>query len=134
MRGTPVAAATSRATPNTLKKSGRLGSTSMSSTASSSLSRSLTSSPTPRPSLSPSTRMPSCVSAMFSSLGEQSMPLDITPRSRRGASGSGRTGTREPGLAQGTRSPAAKFRTPAQTICSPVPSSTLATQSLSESG
>ncbi len=71
---------------------------------------------------------------MFSSRGEQSIPLETTPRSFRGARGSGSTGTREPGFAHGTRSPAAKFRTPAQTTCSPVPSSTLATQSLSESG
>ena len=34
----------------------------------------------------------------LSSRGEQSMPLDITPRSLRGASGSGRTGHARPGL------------------------------------
>ena len=63
------------------------------------------------------------------------MPLDIDARgASAGASGSGSTGTRDPGLAHGTRSPATKFRTPAHTTCSPVPSSTLATQSLSEFG
>jgi hypothetical protein len=43
--GTPVAAATSRATPNTLRRSGRFGSISMSKTASSRPSTVFTSSP-----------------------------------------------------------------------------------------
>ena len=99
--GTPVAAATSRATPKTLRKSGRFGSTSMSRTASS----------RPKPVLhvvagcqalarsAPGSRRASRRGC--SSLGEQSMPFDITPRSSRGASGSGRTGTREPGFRPG---------------------------------
>ena len=87
MRGTPVAADTSRATPNTLRKSGRFGSTSMSRTASSNPNAALKSCPISTGS-SLSTRMPSCTSAMLSSRGEHSIPLLITPRSLRGASGS----------------------------------------------
>ena len=72
---------------------------------------------------------------MRSSRGEHSMPLETTPRSVRGASGSGRTGTREPGCAHGTRSPGGEVADPgAHGSAPPVPSSIRATQSVSESG
>ena len=126
-------AETSRATPITLRKSGRFGSTSISRTSSSRPSAVTRSSPGETASVF-STRMPVCTSAIANSRDEHSMPFETTPPMSRGASGSGSTGTRAPGRAQGTRSPASKLRMPAHTTCSPVPSSTVATVSFCEFG
>jgi hypothetical protein len=72
--------------------------------------------------------MPSCVGAMPSSIGEQSIPFDTTPRILRAESGSGSAGRVAPGGASGTRSPGCMFRTPTTTSCSPDPVCTRAMQ------
>ena len=103
--GTPVAAATSRATPRTDRKSGRFGSTSMSSTGWSSSERGLrgrSRAPGRRRSGAgcPRGRRRSRAPA-----ASTACPSDTTPRISRRPSGSSRTGTRAPGGAHGTRSP-----------------------------
>ena len=121
VNGTPVAAATSRATPITDRKSGRFGSTSMSSTASS----------------SPSARLqvvarlelvargagcPRASAAIPSSIGEQSMPFgddaaDLARRERLRQDGHARA--RAGAAARGR--PATMLRTPTTTSRSPEP-------------
>ena len=78
--------------------------------------------------------MPPWSPLIDSSRGEHSMPSDITPRISRRPKGSSKTGTRAPGGAQGTRSPAAMFRTPTTSSTSPAACWRRATQSVSEFG
>src|SRR6266705_123462 len=130
--GIPVAAATSLAIPTTESSSGRFASISRSRTASSSPNSDLKSAPT---SASPgSTRIPEWSPEMRSSCGEHSMPSDSWPLRVRTERGSERVGTRAPGPAYGTRSPAFMLRTPATTVRSAPPASMRARQSFADSG
>ncbi len=130
--GAPVAPATSRATPATDMRSGRFGLTSMSKTTSSRPKCRFTSAPTGES--AGRTRIPPWSAETPSSRAEHTMPWDTWPASFRSPRGSGSTGTRDPGRAHGTRSPARKFLTPATTWCSPSPAWIVAMQSLLESG
>ena len=120
-KGSPVSAWTSRAMPQRLKQSGRLGVTSKSMTTSSSPVATANGVPTGKS--SSSTKMPSWLSPNPSSSSAQSMPSDATPRilafliCRP-------PGSVVPGRATATACPAATLGAPQTMVLIPVPTST----------
>ena len=128
----PVMAAISRATPRCDNKSGRFGKTSRSRRVSASDNTS--SNGVPGAASVSSVMMPSCSCPRPSSRGEQSIPLDVSPRIFRCSI------LRPPGMtvpvrANGYLCPATTFGAPHTTSSSvPLPSSTLVTHKRSEFG
>ena len=105
--------ARSRAIPAMLQASGRLPSTVMSNTTSRSRPSASSSGVPGSPGISASRiSSPSESSLRPSSVPEQSMPLDVTPRIVTRVIGSSAFGRSVPTGARGTRSPTSKFRAP----------------------